>query len=279
MEETVRLADWVVQQEPGLRLGVFLGVLALLGLGELGRPRRTTVRRRGRWWPNLAMLAIDALVLRFVFPLLAVGVALWADSSGVGLLRWAGLPAAVAFVAALLVLDFAIWAQHLAMHRLPWLWRMHRVHHSDLEFDITTGVRFHPLEIVVSMLYKMAVVALLGASVTAVIAFEVLLNATSLFNHANLRLPDTLDRWLRLIVVTPDMHRVHHSLWQPETDSNYGFNLPWWDRLFGTYRAAPRDGHVAMRIGLGRFRSRREQTLWLLLMQPAEPVRQTDRVN
>lgn len=271
-----RLNDWLIQNEPVLRLVVFLGIFALMALLELGLPRRRSVRRRRRWWPNLAMLAADALVLRLVFPVVAVGAALAAAEAGFGLFNAVTAPYPVAFVASMLLLDLVIYGQHVVMHKVPVLWRMHRVHHSDLEFDVTTGVRFHPAEIVLSMGIKVAAVALLGAPVAAVIAFEVLLNATSLFNHTNLDLPAPLDRRLRLLLVTPDMHRVHHSVHRDETDSNFGFNVPWWDRLFGTYRPQPRDGHTAMRIGMGAFTRPVDQTLRLLLIQPLRAIRNNE---
>lgn len=274
MDFSATMTDWLLQNEPGLRLGVFLGLFAALAWLEWRYPRRRETARRGRWLTNITLLAIDGLVLRLFFPLLAVGAAVWAQAAGVGLFNVWMLPGPVAFVLCLLLLDLAIWAQHLLMHKVPLLWRLHRVHHCDLAFDVTTGIRFHPLEIALSMGLKMALVVALGAPVAAVIVFEVLLNATSLFNHANLRLPASLDRVLRWLVVTPDMHLVHHSVHRPETDSNYGFNLPWWDRLFGTYRAQPRDGHEGMRMGLEAFRSPREQALRLLLIQPFAGSRQ-----
>jgi sterol desaturase/sphingolipid hydroxylase (fatty acid hydroxylase superfamily) len=189
------------------------------------------------------------------------------------------LPAWLAILLAVAFLDFAVYAQHVLFHHVPWLWRLHRMHHADLEFDVTTALRFHPLEIMLSMLIKMAVVSLLGASAIAVVIFEVLLNATAMFNHANLRLSDPVDRSLRLAIVTPDMHRVHHSVRREETNSNYGFNLSIWDRLFGTYRAQPQDGHDAMTIGIEQFRSPRDLWIDRMLLQPfAGPasVRQED---
>jgi sterol desaturase/sphingolipid hydroxylase (fatty acid hydroxylase superfamily) len=185
-----------------------------------------------------------------------------------GVFNVVGVPFAVAFVLSLVVLDLAIWLQHRLFHAVPLFWRLHRVHHADLDFDVTTGARFHPLEILLSMLFKLTVVAALGAPALAVLAFEVLLNATSMFNHGNVRLPASVDRILRLAVVTPDMHRVHHSIDPRETNSNFGFNLPWWDRLFGTYRAQPAAGHDAMTIGIGQFRAPRELWLDRMLLQP-----------
>lgn len=273
MELIAAIGDWIQQQEPVFRLGVFVGLLGVLMLAELVVPRRESVYRRRRWLPNFLMLATDALVLRLAFPLLAVDVALLAQREGWGLFNNVPVAAWAAFVASLLLLDCLIYAQHVVMHKVPLLWRLHRVHHSDLEFDVSTAVRFHPVEIALSMGIKMIAVLALGAPAVAVIVFEVLLNATAMFNHANLRLPARLDRLLRLVVVTPDMHRVHHSWYPQETDSNFGFNLPWWDRLFGTYRDQPRDGHAAMTIGLEYFRDRADQAFRLLLIQPLRRVR------
>ncbi|MDN5850377.1 MAG: sterol desaturase family protein [Nitrococcus sp.] len=265
--------EWLIHNEPTVRLVIFLGMFAVMVALERLLPRRRSVHRGRRWWPNLAMLAADGLVLRLAFPLLAVGTALAAADAGFGLFNVIAVPYAAAFVSSVLLLDLIIYAQHVLMHKVPLLWRLHRVHHSDLEFDVTTGVRFHPAEIALSMGIKMAAVALLGPPAAAVIALEVLLNATSLFNHTNLDLPAPLDRLLRLMLVTPDMHRVHHSEHRDETDSNYGFNVPWWDRLFGTYRAQPRAGHQAMRIGIGAFTRPVDQTFRSLLTQPLRSVR------
>jgi sterol desaturase/sphingolipid hydroxylase (fatty acid hydroxylase superfamily) len=201
-------------------------------------------------------------------PVLAVGFALLAEARGWGLLNAFEVAFALALPVSLLALDLAIYLQHVLFHAVPALWRLHRVHHADLEFDVTTGLRFHPIEILLSMGIKLAVVAALGPPAIAVLVFEVLLNATSMFNHGNVRIALGLDRILRWIVVTPDMHRVHHSIHANETNSNFGFNLPWWDRLLGTYRAQPRDGHEGMTIGIEQFRTPRELWLDRLLIQP-----------
>lgn len=214
------------------------------------------------------MSVIDSLALRLLLPVAAVGAAAFAEQRDWGLFNQFTLPLAIPVVLTLLALDLLIYWQHRLLHALPWLWRLHRVHHSDLSIDVTTALRFHPLEILLSMLLKMAAVALLGAPPVAVLAFEILLNATAMFNHANLRLPAYSDRFLRQFIVTPDMHRVHHSWHQDETNSNFGFNLPWWDHLFGSYRAQPRDGHRAMSIGLKAFRDDKDQGLIALLAQP-----------
>ncbi len=261
--------------EPALRLGVFATVFAVMAAWEALAPRRRLAVGRGRRWPrNLALVILDTMIVRALFPTAAIGVAMLAAAHGWGI--FAALPAPpgmglrwLAFGVSLLLLDLAIYAQHVLFHLVPPLWRLHRVHHADPDFDVTTGVRFHPGEIVLSLLIKFAVIIALGVPATAVFAFEIILNATSLFNHANARLPARSERWLRLILVTPDMHRVHHSVIRRETDSNFGFNLPWWDRLFGTYRAAPEAGQEGMRIGLDEFADPRELALWRTLLQPA----------
>lgn len=245
--------------EPVIRFAAFAAVFAVMALFELVSPRLARPEMAGswkgrRWFTNLSMVVLSTVLLRLVFPAAAVGMALWAEANGWGLFRQAGIPPVVAGILAFVILDFAVWLEHVASHKIPLLWRIHRMHHADTGFDLTTALRFHPLEILLSMLWKAAIVILLGPPAVSVLVFEIVLNATAMFNHANARLPDRLDRILRLVLVTPDMHRVHHSSWQPETDSNYGFNLPVWDRLFRTYRDQPRAGHEAMTIGLDDFR-------------------------
>jgi sterol desaturase/sphingolipid hydroxylase (fatty acid hydroxylase superfamily) len=257
------------EYEPFIRLAAFLGVLLLLVGAEWRWPRRSAGSARGRrWLTNLLMLAIDAAVLRFGLPVLAVAWAVQAEARGWGLFNQLDWPIVLEFVLAVLVFDLVIYGQHRLMHRIPLLWRLHRVHHTDLDFDASTGVRFHPVEILFSMLIKLALVTVLGPSALAVLAFEVLLNASSLFEHANLRIPQRVDRWLRLLVVTPDMHRVHHSVHGDEYNRNFGFNFPWWDRLLGSYHAQPRDGHLGMTIGQEKFRAEADQRLGRLLLQP-----------
>jgi sterol desaturase/sphingolipid hydroxylase (fatty acid hydroxylase superfamily) len=259
----------LLQHEGAIRLACFAGIFAAVALWEWLAPRRAlTASKAVRWVSNLAIVAINTALLRVAFPLLAVGMAALAAQRGWGLLNQAALPEALAFLLSVLALDGVIYLQHVMFHAVPALWRLHRMHHTDLDFDVTTGARFHPIEIALSMGIKLAAVVLLGPPPGAVLLFEVLLNGTALFNHGNVRLPLALDRWLRLLVVTPDMHRVHHS-WHPEeTNSNFGFNLPWWDRLCGTYRAQPRDGHTGMTIGIDQFREPRELWLHRLLLQP-----------
>ena len=259
----------LLHYEPIIRLSCFLGVLLAMMGWEWRWPRRTLSLSRARRWPaNLAIILIDSGVLRWLFPVLAVGMAELAENRNWGLFHGLNAPFWLAFVATLLLLDLTIYAQHVAFHKIPLLWRLHRMHHTDLDFDVTTALRFHPLEIVLSMLLKLAMVVLLGTPPVAVMLFEVILNATALFNHGNVRLSRKLDRALRWVLVTPDLHRVHHSIHREETDSNFGFNLPWWDRLFGTYRDQPRDGHVGMTIGLEYFRDWRATRLDGLLLQP-----------
>ena len=263
--------DWILAHEPWLRVGAFAGLLLLLVLAEHFWPRRDgALQRRARWGTNLSIVAIDALLVRLLIPLGATGTAIWADVRGYGLLQQLDAPPVLEGALAFLALDLLIYWQHRLFHRIPLFWRLHRMHHSDLEFDATTGVRFHPVEILLSMLIKMGAIAALGAPAVAVVVFEIALNGTSLFNHSNLRLPLGLDRALRKLVVTPDMHRVHHSVHRHEHDSNYGFNLSWWDHLFRSYTDQPRDGHTTMQIGLTVFRDPADQALTRLLAQPLQ---------
>lgn len=253
-----------------IRLGVFLGLFALLAAAEAWAPRRTRRQPRGhRWATNWGIVIVDALTLRLLaiaMPLLAVGAAVDADAKGWGLFNKLDWPVAVEIVLAVLILDFAIWAQHLVTHKVPVLWRLHRVHHADVDMDVTTAIRFHPIEIGLSMLLKIGLVYLLGIAAVAVVIFEVLLNGMAMFNHANLKLPARVDAALRLAVVTPDMHRVHHSVDRAEHDTNYGFSLSVWDRLFGTYLAQPRDGHESMVTGLEWQDERPSRFGWSLLL-------------
>ena len=247
--------DFIMNHETTIRLGFFLGVFFIMALWELAAPRRRLrASKRVRWSNNLGLVFFNSFIARLAFPAAAAGVAAFASEQGWGLFNYIDAPFGVAVLLSIVVMDFIIWLQHVMVHAVPVLWRLHRVHHADLDYDVTTGARFHTLEILLSMLIKFAVILLLGPPLVAVVIFEVLLNATAMFNHGNVRLPETLDRYLRLIVVTPDMHRVHHSIEDDETNSNFGFNLPWWDRLFGTYRAQPRAGHEDMTIGIRTFR-------------------------
>ncbi|MBV8770962.1 MAG: sterol desaturase family protein [Deltaproteobacteria bacterium] len=230
--------------------------------------RKNTSARLRRWPGNLAIVALNGVLLRILLPATAVSLALLAAHRGWGLLNNLPLPGWGAFVASMVLLDLAIYLQHVIFHAVPALWRIHRMHHTDLDFDVTTGVRFHPIEIVLSMLTKFGIVVTLGAPPAAVLSFEVLLNATSMFNHGNVHIPVRFDRRVRWLVVTPDMHRVHHSIVAGETNSNFGFNLPWWGHLFGTYRGQPAAGHEGMTIGIEQFREPRELWLDRMLLQP-----------
>lgn len=246
--------------ESSLRLGVFLSSFVALSLAEALWPRRARLYPRWRRWPtNLLVLAVGAAAVRGMaalsLPLVAVVAAIWAGQHQFGLMNAIALPTALEFGLTLLILDLLIWAQHAAFHRLPWGWRWHRVHHADRDIDASTALRFHPGEIVLSMLIKCLAVLALGAPVGAVVAFEIILNGMALFNHANLRLPEPMDRLLRRFVVTPDMHRIHHSVHTDEQQRNFGFNLSVWDRCFGSYAERPRDGHAAMQIGLPEYQT------------------------
>jgi len=255
--------------EPLIRLLAFAGVFLVLAVCEFAAPRRRqAIGRFSRWPNNIGVVIVNTVLLRILFPTTAVGVALVTDARGVGLLHVITVAGWIAVIVAVVVLDLTIYLQHVLFHLVPALWRVHRMHHTDLEFDVTTGVRFHPVEILISLLIKFAIVVVIGAPALAVLIFEVLLNATSMFNHANLRIPARIDRVLRWLVVTPDMHRVHHSIEVRETNSNFGFNLPWWDRLFGTYTAQPAAGHEGMTIGIDAFRDARELRLDRMLAQP-----------
>ncbi len=263
------MSDFVMANEAYIRLGFFFGVLVLFAFWELIAPRRRlTVSKTIRWVNNLALVFLNSLLLRAVFPVVAVGMAALVEKEGWGLLNNFSPPYWISVLAAIVALDFAIYLQHVMVHAVPLFWRLHRMHHADLDFDVTTGARFHPVEILLSMGIKLGVVVVLGPPVVAVVIFEVLLNGSSMFNHSNIRLPLGLDRVLRWFMVTPDMHRVHHSVIPRETNSNFGFNLPWWDRLFGTYRAQPEAGHEAMTIGISQFREPKYLRLDRLLLQP-----------
>lgn len=263
------MTEALSETEPVVRLAFFFAILFIVGIWETLAPRRKrSLSRLTRWPSNLGMVALNTLMLRIVFPTTAIGIALLGEQRGWGLLNAFAIPEWIAVVVAIVVLDLAIYLQHVLFHAVPAFWRLHRMHHADLDFDVTTGIRFHPIEIMLSMGIKLMVVAALGAPPLAVLIFEVLLNATSLFNHGNMRIPRSFDRILRWVVVTPDMHRVHHS-WHPdETNSNFGFNLPWWDRLLGTYKDQPRDGHEGMTIGINLFREPMWERLDRMLIQP-----------
>ena len=250
----MNLEEFILTNEKPIRMGFFFGVLAVMALWEIVAPRRRlTVSKSVRWVNNLGLVFFNSFILRVLFPAAAVGVALTASKHGWGLFNIYELSLYISVIASVVIMDFVIYVQHVMVHAIPVLWRLHRVHHADPDYDVTTGARFHTLEIILSMLIKFATILLLGPPVVAVILFEIILNVTAMFNHGNVGLPPALDRVLRWIVVTPDMHRVHHSVEDDEANSNFGFSLPWWDRLFGTYRDQPRGGHEEMTIGIHKY--------------------------
>lgn len=272
--------ELLLGNEVAIRLSFFIAIFAFMATWEVLAPRRTgQVKRRLRWPSNLGIVVFNTLLLRFVMPTTAVGLALAGETAGWGLLQQFDLPLWAASLLAVICLDLAIYLQHIMFHAVPVLWRLHRMHHADLAFDVTTGARFHPLEIILSMVIKLSVIAALGPPAVAVLIFEVLLNTLAMFNHANTRLPLGLDKLLRHAVVTPDMHRVHHSVIPREASSNFGFNLAIWDRWFGTYCAQPEAGHQEMSIGISTFRTERDLALDRMLLQPFKSSVDTYSIN
>jgi sterol desaturase/sphingolipid hydroxylase (fatty acid hydroxylase superfamily) len=258
-----------MHNETAIRLAFFFGIFCVMAAWELVAPRRPlTASKTIRWISNLGITVINPLVVRIASPLLPVAMALLAQKNGWGLLHIFIVPYWLQVALAIMVLDLVIYLQHVMFHTVPLFWRFHMMHHTDLDFDVTTGLRFHPIEMLLSLGIKLSAVALIGPPALAVLVFEILLNGTSLFNHGNVRLPGIIDRRLRLLVVTPEMHRVHHSVTIRETNSNFGFNFPWWDRLLGTYRDQPAAGHEGMTIGLSQFRDARRLTFFWLLALP-----------
>ncbi|MEP3248125.1 MAG: sterol desaturase family protein [Sneathiella sp.] len=261
--------EFIFQNEPVIRLSFFFGSLVLVGLWEILVPKRAlTAPKAWRWVNNLGLTFFNSFLLRFTFPILAVGMAIIARENSWGLLNIVDLPLWAAVIIAIVLQDLVIYAQHVAFHHIPIFWRLHKVHHADIDYDVTTGARFHPIEIMLSMIIKLAVVFLLGPPVIAVILFEIILSSMAMFNHANARLPNAIDRVLRLAIVTPDMHRVHHSIVHPELNRNFGFNLAIWDRIFGTYKDQPDAGHSAMTIGLPQYQADTKQSLWWMIILP-----------
>lgn len=254
-----------------IRVSAFLGVLGVMASWEVLVPRRRlTMSKARRWIANLSVVVINAVIIRLLFAAGAVGAARLATEQNWGLLNHAAWPIWIEMVLGIIALDFTLYLQHVMFHAVPFFWRFHMMHHADLDFDVTTGLRFHPVEVVLSMLIKLAAIAVIGPLPEAVVAFEVLLNATSMFNHGNVRMPTAVDRALRWVLVTPDMHRVHHSILPQETNTNFGFNLPWWDQLLGTYRSQPEGGHEEMTLGLEQFRDPARLTLTGILLLPFE---------
>ena len=262
------MSEFFTNHEATIRLAFFFGILLLVGLIEILVPRRLlTTSRASRWFGNLGVVFISSAVVRVVFPLTAVQLAFWVDQKGWGMFNAFDLPYGLVVILSIILLDFVVYLQHVMFHAVPTLWRLHMMHHADMDYDLTTGIRFHPIEIVISMVIKFAAIVVLGAPALAVVLFEIILNGMAMFNHGNFFIPLGLDRMLRGVVVTPDMHRVHHSVFPNETNSNYGFNLSWWDRIMGTYRAQPRLGHEEMTIGLNQFRDPSKLTLpWMLIL-------------
>ena len=263
------MEEFLLSKEVPVRLGFFFGILVIVGLWELIAPKRAlTVSKVVRWSNNLGIVFLNSLVLRVSFPIVAVGMATYAEQQGWGILNQLELPRLIAIILAVMLLDMVIYFQHVMVHAVPLFWRLHRMHHADMDIDVTTGARFHPLEILLSMVIKLGTVTLLGAAPVAVLIFEILLNGTAMFNHGNVKLPRGFDKILRWLVVTPDMHRVHHSVIPSEANANFGFNLPWWDRIFMTYQDQPKEGHQGMTIGINAFRSQREAWLDRMIIQP-----------
>ena len=263
------MSEFVLSHESAIRLGFFLGILLIVALIEILAPRRPlTTSKKSRWFGNIGVVVIGNLLVRILFPITALQLAFWAKQNGWGMFNAMSLPYWMVIVFSIILLDFIIYLQHVMFHAVPTLWRLHMMHHADLDYDLTTGIRFHPLEILISMVIKFGAIVLLGAPALAVVFFEVILNGMAMFNHGNFYIPLGLDRILRGIVVTPDMHRVHHSVFPSETNSNYGFNLSWWDRIMGTYRPQPRLGHDGMTIGLNQFRDPSKLSLLGMLILP-----------
>jgi len=255
--------EFLIANEKEVRASFFFGMLFLIGLWELIAPTRAlTVSKSVRWINNLGLVFFNSFILKILFPAAAIGVAIFAHKQGWGLFNYIDVPFWLAGLASVIIMDLVIYIQHVMVHAIPMLWRLHRVHHADIDYDVTTGSRFHTIEIILSMIIKFATILLLGPPIVAVIIFEIILNATAMFNHGNISLPKSLDKYLRLILVTHDRHRVHHSVEDDEANSNFGFRLPWWDRILGTYRDQPRGGHKGMTIGINKFRDPK-QVAWL----------------
>ncbi len=266
------MLEFIQTHETEVRLASFAGLLILFSGLEAVFPKKKRVQARlGRWFTNISLSLLSNILLRILFQVTAIGTALFAASKGWGLLNLVLLPFWIELLIALILLDLAIYWQHVLTHKIPVLWRLHKVHHADRDIDASSGVRFHPVEIVLSLLYKMMVILLLGPSAIAVLLFEIILNGSALFNHANIKLPKSVDRVLRLLIVTPDMHRVHHSVLNEETNSNFGFNLSVWDRIFGSYRDQPKLGHDDMTIGLAEYQSVKPSTIVWSLSLPFRP--------
>jgi len=266
--------------ESDIRLSFFLGIFTVVMLWEFfACKRKLNTNKSKRWFNNIALVALDTLIVRLLLPAGAVGIALWADESNFGLLHLVSLPVPVAIILSVIILDLVIYWQHRMFHQVPLLWRLHQVHHADCDIDVTTALRFHPIEILISMLIKFAAVLLIGAPALAVVFFEVVLNGMAMFNHGNIRLPKAWDALLRIVLVTPDMHRVHHSVLPHETNSNYGFNISLWDKLFSSYHAQPDAGHDGMTIGLNQYQHQPTDALLWMLRLPLNSAAMTYAKN
>jgi len=271
------MLDTIYNDEGAWRLSIFVFMLVGLAFWEVISPRRKKIKSTSnqlsshiynRRLNNVLVVVIDTMLVRLLIPLLPVGIAIYASKNSLGLFNLVELPMWLVFPLSLLILDCIIYWQHRLFHMVPMFWRLHRMHHTDIEFDFTTAIRFHPIEIILSILLKLLVIILLGVPAIVVMVFEILLSSSALFNHSNINISTNIDKYLRLFIVTPDMHRVHHSVYQKETDSNFGFNIPWWDRIFGTYCAQPKDGHLDMSIGIELFREEKNSRIDQLLLQP-----------
>ncbi|MFZ7110626.1 MAG: sterol desaturase family protein [Desulfatiglandales bacterium] len=262
------MTEFVTAHEPIIRIAFFVGIFLAVALAELIFPRRVpTTSKTSRWIGNIGIVFLNTVLLRILFPAGAVGISVWIGRNGWGIFNHIQWPFWLEVVLTVLILDFVIYMQHVMFHAVPVLWRLHMMHHADLDYDLTTGTRFHPLEIIISLGIKASAITVLGAAPVGVIIFEILLNGTSMFNHGNFFIPLRIDRVLRFLVVTPDMHRVHHSVFPNETNTNFGFNLAWWDRLCGTYKPQPTKGHEQMTIGLNQFRDPSRLTFpWMIAM-------------
>jgi sterol desaturase/sphingolipid hydroxylase (fatty acid hydroxylase superfamily) len=257
-----------MSEEAWIRLSMFVGILMVMAIWELLAPRRVLTQGYRRWPANLGIVVLNGLLVRFLPSVSVVGTSLWAAENGWGLLNLVALPDMTTIAIAVILLDLTIYLQHVMVHAVPLFWRLHMVHHADRDIDVTTGLRFHPIEIILSVLIKVAAVVLIGAPYVAVVIFEVVLNGMAMFNHGNVKLPEKIDAVIRALFVTPDMHRVHHSVIKRETNSNYGFNLSIWDRIFGTYTAQPEEGHTGMTIGLNQFQAEPTHNLFWMLRLP-----------
>ena len=266
----MNISHFIVENEAQVRMSFFFGILIIMGLWELKKPRRkATLSKLSRWINNLGLIFFNSFVLKILLPLTSTAMAALALENNWGLFNIYEVTPFISTILFVIIMDLIIYLQHIMVHAVPLFWRIHRVHHADLDYDVTTGARFHTLEIILSMFIKLTAIVLLGPSIFAVILFEIILNVSAMFNHGNVGLPKTLDKVLRYIIVTPDMHRVHHSIEEDETNSNFGFNLTWWDKIFGTYKKEVRKGQLKMTIGLKNIRNpKKTNRIWGMIVLP-----------